>query len=79
MDLSGQDSGDGAVVFIILIVGAIVVGAALISEVKYQPPTWVHLVLWLPLTIILVLARMRPFKATLIALQYKHRRDDFAQ
>jgi uncharacterized protein (DUF983 family) len=27
--------------------------------------------------VILVLALMRPFKATLIALQYRHRRDDF--
>jgi uncharacterized protein (DUF983 family) len=34
-------------------------------------------VLWLPLTVVLVLALMRPFKATLIALQYKHRRHDF--
>jgi uncharacterized protein (DUF983 family) len=34
-------------------------------------------VLWLPLTVILVLAMMRPFKSVLIALQYKHRRHDF--
>jgi uncharacterized protein (DUF983 family) len=32
-DLSGQDSGDGAVAFIVLIVGAIVVGGALVIEV----------------------------------------------
>ena len=76
-DLSGQDSGDGPAAFIILIVGAIVVAAALIAEVVYQPPIWLHLVLWLPLTIVLVLGLMRPFKATLIALQYQHRRQDF--
>jgi uncharacterized protein (DUF983 family) len=78
-DLSGQDSGDGPVAFIILIVGAIVVALALLTEVRYQPPVWVHLVLWLPLTVVLVLGLMRPFKATLIALQYKHRRDDFGE
>jgi uncharacterized protein (DUF983 family) len=76
-DLSGQDSGDGAVAFIVLIVGAVVVTLALLTEVRYQPPVWLHLLLWLPLTVILVLALMRPFKATLIALQYKHRRHDF--
>ena len=76
-DLSGQDSGDGPVAFIILIAGGIVVALALLTEVRYQPPVWLHLALWLPLTVALVLGLMRPFKATLIALQYKHRRDDF--
>jgi uncharacterized protein (DUF983 family) len=78
-DLSAQDSGDGPVAFIILIVGGIVVGLALITEVKYGPPVWLHLLLWLPLTMALVLALMRPFKAMLIALQYKHRRHDFGE
>lgn len=78
-DLSGQDSGDGPVAFIILIVGAIVVTLALITEVRYEPPVWLHLLLWLPLTVSLTLALMRPFKAILIALQYKHRRHDFGE
>jgi uncharacterized protein (DUF983 family) len=78
-DLSAQDSGDGPAAFITLIVGALVVGAALVSEVMFQPPVWLHLLLWLPLTAALVLALMRPFKATMIALQYKHRPDDFAK
>jgi uncharacterized protein (DUF983 family) len=78
-DLSGQDSGDGPVAFIILIAGGIVVALALLTEVAWQPPVWLHLALWLPLTVVLVLGLMRPFKATLIALQYKHRRDDFGE
>ena len=44
--------------FVILIAGFIVVGAALIVEVIYQPPFWLHAVLWLPL-ILLVDARCR--------------------
>jgi uncharacterized protein (DUF983 family) len=79
LDLAAQDSGDGPVAFIVLIVGAIVVGLALITEVRYEPPIWLHLLLWLPLTLVLVLALMRPFKAILIALQYKHRRHDFGE
>ena len=55
------------------------VALALLTEVAWQPPVWLHLVLWLPLTVVLVLGLMRPFKATLIALQYKHRRDDFGE
>jgi uncharacterized protein (DUF983 family) len=76
-DVSAHDSGDGPVAFIILIVGGIVVGLALVTEVKYQPPVWLHLAVWLPLAVVLILALMRPFKATLIALQYRHRRQDF--
>ena len=49
LDYAFIDSGDGPAVFIILIAGAIVVTAALIVEVKYQPPFWLHAVLWLPL------------------------------
>jgi len=78
-DLSAQDSGDGPVAFIVLIVGAVVVGLALIIEVRYGPPVWLHLLLWLPLTMILTLALMRPLKSLLIALQYKHRRHDFSE
>ncbi len=79
VDLSAQDSGDGPVAFIVLIVGAIVVTLALLVEISYSPPVWLHLLLWLPLTMVLVLALMRPFKAVLIALQYKHRRHDFGE
>ena len=49
LDYAFIDAGDGPAVFIIMIAGAIVVGCALIVEVKYQPPFWLHAVLWLPL------------------------------
>lgn len=72
LDFKFIDSGDGPAVFIIMIVGFIVVGAALVTEIKYMPPIWLHMVLWLPLTIILALGMLRPLKALMIALQYKH-------
>lgn len=75
--LSAQDSGDGAAAFIILIVGFVVVGAALVVEVRYGPPVWLHLALWLPLATLLCLGLMRPFKGALIGLQYRHRRHEF--
>ncbi len=77
LNLEAQDSGDGPAAFIILIVGFLAVGGLLVTEVVYQPPVWVHLVVWLTFTLILVLALMRPFKATLIALQYRYRRNEF--
>lgn len=67
------DAADGPAVFIILIAGFIVTGAALLVEIAYQPPLWVHAALWLPLGLALPLLLLRPFKATLVALQYKFR------
>lgn len=73
LDYSFADSADGPAVFIMLIVGFIVTGGALIVEIVYAPPYWVHAVLWAPLAIILSAAILRPFKATLIALQYANK------
>lgn len=73
LDYAFIDSGDGPAVFIILIAGAIVVGAALIVEVKYQPPFWVHAALWGPLILATTLLPLRSMKALLIALQFHHK------
>mgnify|MGYP000885802202 CR=1 FL=1 len=60
-----------------MIVGFIVVIAALIVEVRYGWPVWLHLLVWLPLSVLLCLALMRPLKGLLIALQFRHRRHEF--
>lgn len=72
-DLGRADSGDGPAVFVIFVVGFIVVALALWTEVRFSPPYWLHVVLWLPLTVALTFGLLRPFKATLIALQFKHK------
>lgn len=77
LDLSAHDSGDGPAVFIILILGFVVVGLALWVEVTYTPPLWLHAVLWPPLILGGALAMLRPLKATMIALQYRHLAEDF--
>lgn len=73
LDYEGVDTGDGPAVFIILIAGFVVVGLALFVEVTWQPPYWVHAAIFLPLGLAVPLAMLRPFKATLIALQYHNR------
>ncbi len=62
LDLSFADSGDGPAVFVSLIGGFIVLGAALWTELRYEPPFWVHLVVFLPLTLIVCLGLLRPLK-----------------
>ena len=72
-DLRKADSGDGPAVFIILFAGFIVVGAALVVELLYHPPYWVHAALWLPLAAIVTIGPLRPMKGLMIALQYHHK------
>jgi len=73
LDYAAGDSGDGPAVFVILILGFVVVGLALWLEMKYEPPFWLHMVLWAPLILGGSIGLLRPFKATLIALQFKHK------
>jgi uncharacterized protein (DUF983 family) len=73
LDYSFIDSGDGPAIFIIMLAGGIVVACALIVEVKYQPPYWLHAVLWLPLILATTLLPLRSMKSLLIALQFHHK------
>lgn len=73
LDLKAQDAGDGPAVFVVFILGAVVVALALAVEAAFSPPPWVHVVLWTPLVIGGAIGMLRPLKAGLIALQYRHR------
>ena|SRR5476651_432453 len=76
-ELAGNDPGDGPAVFVILGLGAMVMGLVLFVEIRYQPPIWVHVVLWPPLTFFGAVWMLRVIKAWLIAQQYMHRRSTF--
>ena len=72
LDYAGFDAGDGPAVFVILIVGFIVAGGALILEAAVSPPYWVHAVVWFPAVVILSILFLRLAKSTLLVLQYRH-------
>ena len=77
LELRKHDAGDGPAVFVVLIVGAVIVALALWVEISYQPPYWVHLVVWTPAILGGCLGALRPAKALLIALQFKLKVMDF--
>jgi uncharacterized protein (DUF983 family) len=76
LDYRFADSGDGPAVFVILGAGFVVVFAALLVEVLYRPPYWLHAALWLPLILLTTLAPLRAIKGLLIALQYHHKAEE---
>ncbi|MFQ5955825.1 MAG: DUF983 domain-containing protein [Kiloniellales bacterium] len=76
LDLTKADSGDGPAVFMILILGALVVPLVFVVERGFEPPMWVHVLIWPPLILGGALAMLRPLKGLLIALQYKYKASD---
>jgi uncharacterized protein (DUF983 family) len=72
-DFSFADAGDGPAIFVMLFAGFVVVGAALAVEMIYQPPYWLHALLWLPLILGVTLGPLRAVKGLLIALQFHHK------
>ena len=72
LDYSFADAGDGPAVFVILFAGFAVIIPALIVEFVYQPPFWLHAVLWGPLILLTTLGPLRLLKGLLIALQYRN-------
>jgi uncharacterized protein (DUF983 family) len=77
LDLSKNDSADGPAVFLIFILGFSLVPLALITDAMFRPPLWVHIVVWGILGVGITVGLLRPLKAYIIALQYKHRRSDW--
>ena len=73
LDFAAFNVGDGPAAFLTLIIGALVVGLAIALELGAHPPVWVHILLWVPLTAILVVGSLRVAKAALLALEYRHR------
>ncbi len=73
LDYSFADSADGPAIFVMLIMGFVVVGLALWTEVTFNPPLWLHFLLWIPLTLALCLPALRLVKGVLITLQYANK------
>lgn len=70
LDYGFADSGDGPAVFVIMIVGFIATGGVLYTEFTYEPPLWLLIGLWGPLTVLLCLIFLYWLKGALIAQQF---------
>ncbi len=71
LDYSKFNVGDGPAAFLTLIIGALVATLAILVELKFEPPFWVHAVLWIPLTSAAVLWGLRAAKAALLAAEFR--------
>ncbi|MFM9829334.1 MAG: DUF983 domain-containing protein [Sphingomonas sp.] len=72
LDYAQFNVGDGPAAFLTLILGAIIVTAALAVELNFHPPFWVHLILWIPITAVAVIWSLRIAKAALLSLEFRN-------
>lgn len=77
LDLSKSDSADGPAVFLIFILGFLLVPLALAIAFQIDMPLWLHALIWGVVILGLTIGSLRPIKAYIIALQYKHRPNDW--
>ena len=71
LDFTRFNVGDGPAAFLTLIIGAVVTALALWLQLAVEPPFWVHVILWVPLTAGLVVLGLRAGKAWLLIAEYR--------
>jgi uncharacterized protein (DUF983 family) len=77
LNLAKNDSADGPAVFLIFLLGFSLVPLALLMENIFAPPLWFHAVFWGAVALGATIGLLRPLKAYIIALQFKHRPGDW--
>lgn len=73
LDFTRFNVGDGPVVFLTLGIGALVTAMALWVEFTFQPGVLIHILLWVPITLALVVVMLRFSKGLLLALEYRNK------
>lgn len=79
LELAKNDNADGPAVLLIFILGFLIVPLALLTDSAFELPIWAHLMLWGPLCLFLILGLLRPIKAYVLALQWKHRASEWSK
>jgi uncharacterized protein (DUF983 family) len=78
-ELHHQRADDAPPYFTMFIVAHVVVAGILLLEKRYHPETWVHLALWLPLTLGLSLWLLPRIKGAFIGQQWALRMHGFGR
>ncbi len=71
LDYAKFNVGDGPAAFLTLIIGAVIVALAIWLQLAFDPPWWVHVLLWLPLTVAGVIGGLRLAKGALLVREYR--------
>ncbi len=64
--------GDGPAALLVLAWGAIIVALAIVVELSFSPPWWLHVLLWVLLSTVAIVWSLRIAKGWLLAAEYRH-------
>ena len=73
LDFTQFNVGDGPAAFLTLMIGTLVAGLAIWLQLAVEPPFWVHILLWLPLSLALTLGGLRVTKAWLLGAEFRRK------
>ena len=71
LDFEAYNVGDGPAAFLILVIGALVTFLAILLELAFGPPAWLHFLLWPAVTLAAVLGGLRFAKGLLLAIEHQ--------
>lgn len=69
-DLHHQRSDDLPPYISIMILGHVAVGGFMMTDTVFIVPMWVHLAIWVPITVLVALLTIQPIKGGVIGLQW---------
>ena len=73
LDYDSFNVGDGPAALMIIPIGAIIISLAVLLDIAVRPPFWLHVLIWVPLTMTLVVAFLRFAKGAMLTLEYRNR------
>ena len=72
LDFEQFNVGDGPAAFLTLILGTIIVALAIMLELTLHPPLWLHMLIWIPVTLAGVVASLRLAKGALMSAEFRN-------
>lgn len=76
-DLSHQRADDLPPYIVIMIVGHVLLGGFMMTDLVFVLSTWTHLAIWTPIAILVSLAIIQPVKGGVVGLQWALRMHGF--
>jgi len=71
LDYESYNVGDGPAAFLTMGVGGIIIMLAIMFDIAVRPPFWVHVVIWIPVTVGITILSLRLAKGMLLITEHR--------
>jgi uncharacterized protein (DUF983 family) len=73
LDYDAFNVGDGPAALLTMAIGALIIVAAINLEIVFHPPFWLHALIWVPVTAIMVVLSLRFVKGALLIAEHRNK------